>query len=152
MNKSLYVLLGALLAALVMTGCSSKTAETPQETPKTTEQAAVPTPAAKERVVVDIKNQKNGCADCHAPGKTIKTSDGKTIDASLSGEVKNISGHPPVSASATVKDCLACHNLSQGSKEAIANKLHDVHLNSEVFTVSYKQTCSACHDMKTIKQ
>lgn len=152
MSKKIYLLLVALLTVLVVSGCASKSTQTPPTTPKPAEQAATPAPTAKAKVVVDIKNQKNGCADCHAPGKTIKKADGTTVDVSLAGEVKNISGHPPVDANATVKTCLDCHNTSPQKKEAIANKLHDVHLNSEAFTVTYKQTCSACHDMKTIKQ
>lgn len=152
MNKKLYLLMVALMTVSLAAGCSSKSTQTPQPTQTSTGQTATPAPAATAKVVVDIKNQKNGCADCHAPGSTVKKPDGTTIDTSLSAEVKNLSGHPPVDANATVKVCLDCHNKSPEKKQAIANKLHDVHLNSKPFTVTYKQTCSGCHDMKTIKQ
>ena len=104
--------------------------------------------AQKKRVVVDLTQQKNGCTDCHQ-GKTI-TPDDKEKDITLAGEVKNIPNHPKVDVKSTYKDCIACHKKVPG-KTRFVNKLHDVHLNSEIYVGKFKQSCGGCHNMKYIK-
>jgi cytochrome c peroxidase len=102
----------------------------------------------KERVIVDLIQQKNGCADCHKG--MIKTPDGKEKDISLAGEVKIIPRHPQVDVKATIKDCMKCHGAGERRIRFI-NGIHDVHLNSPIYVGEFKQTCSGCHDMKHIK-
>jgi hypothetical protein len=105
--------------------------------------------ADKQRIVVDLMiQQKNGCADCHKG--IVKTLDGKEKDITLAGEVKNISGHPPVDRKATIKGCMKCHGAGERRIRFI-NRIHDVHLNSPIYVGEFKQTCSGCHNMKRIK-
>jgi len=103
---------------------------------------------SKERVIVDLTHQRNGCADCHQG--TVKTPDGKEKDISLAGEVKNIPQHPLVDARATLTVCMKCHGAGERRIRFI-NGIHDVHLNSPIYVGEFKQTCSGCHDMKHIK-
>ena len=110
--------------------------------------ASEPPKGSKERVIVDLRQQKNGCADCHKG--TIKTPDGKEKDITLAGEVKIIPRHPQVDVKATIKDCMKCHGAGE-RKTRLINILHDVHLNSKIYVGEFKQTCSGCHDMKHIK-
>ena len=102
----------------------------------------------KQRVIVDIKQQKNGCADCHKG--TIKTPDGKEKDITLAGEVKNIPKHPQLDVNANIKNCMKCHRAGE-QRTRFVNILHDIHLNSQIYVGEFKQTCSGCHDMKHIK-
>ena len=110
--------------------------------------AAEPPKGSKERIIVDLGGQKNGCADCHQG--TIKTPDGKDKDITLAGEVKNIPKHPELDVKATIKDCMKCHGAGE-RKAQLINILHDAHLNSPIYVGEFKQTCSGCHDMKHIK-
>lgn len=107
-----------------------------------------PAKGNKERVIVDLTQQRNGCADCHQG--TVKTPDGKEKDVRLAAEAKNIPKHPPVDVKSTVKDCLKCHGAGE-RKARFINTLHDVHLNSPIYVGEFKQTCSGCHNMKYIK-
>jgi hypothetical protein len=102
----------------------------------------------KERVIVDLVQQKNGCADCHQ-GK-MKTPDGKEKDLTLASELKNLPKHPQLAADATIKTCLPCHKEGV-RRTTFINKLHDIHMNSPIYIGMFKQTCSGCHDMKHIK-
>ena len=110
--------------------------------------AADPPKGSKERIIVDLSQQRNGCADCHQG--TIKTPDGKEKDISLAGELNNIPKHPQVDAKATLTVCMKCHGAGERRIRFI-NGIHDVHLNSEIYVGEFKQTCSGCHDMKHIK-
>jgi hypothetical protein len=110
--------------------------------------AAEPAKGGKERVVVDLSQEKNGCADCHQ-GK-IKTPDGKEKDLTLASEVKAFPKHPLLKADATIKDCLTCHKAG-AMKTQFINRLHDIHLNSPIYVGEFKQTCGGCHSMKQIK-
>ena len=103
---------------------------------------------SKERIIVNLSGQKNGCADCHKG--SIKTPDGKDKDITLAGEVKNIPKHPELDVKATIKDCMKCHGAGE-RKTQLINTLHDVHLNSPIYVGEFKQTCSGCHDMKHVK-
>jgi hypothetical protein len=102
----------------------------------------------KERVIVDLIQQKNGCADCHKGA--IKTPDGKEKDITLAGEVRTIPGHPQVDVKVTIKDCMKCHGAGERRIRFI-NGIHDVHLNSPIYVGEFKQTCNGCHDMKHLK-
>lgn len=104
--------------------------------------------AGTARITVDLTNQKNGCLDCHV-GKTT-TPDGKQKDISLAGETKTIPRHPAVPPKSTFKDCVSCHN--QGAEKIMfVNRLHEVHLNSEIYAGKFRQSCAGCHNMKVIK-
>ena len=103
---------------------------------------------SKDRVVVDLIQQKNGCADCHQG--SIKTPDGKEKDITLAGEVKNISRHPRLDAKATIQACVKCHGAGE-QRTRFINSLHGIHLNSPIYVREFKQTCSGCHDMRHIK-
>jgi hypothetical protein len=110
--------------------------------------ASEPKKEIKERVVVDLVQQKNGCADCHQG--TMKTPDGKEKDLTLAGEVRNLPKHPQLAANATIKTCLTCHKEGE-RRTTFINKLHDIHLNSPIYVGEFKQTCSGCHNMKYVK-
>ena len=107
-----------------------------------------PNIGVKERVVIEVTQQKNGCADCHK-GK-IQTPDGKEKDITLAGEVRNIPRHPQMDDKATLKVCMKCHGAGE-QRIRFINKLHDVHLNSVIYVGEFKQTCSGCHDMRHMK-
>jgi len=161
MGKKFYLLLVLLLALGLLAGCGAKPVEKAgEEKPAATaenkeakpaEEAQKPVEEKKEPMVIALTGAKNGCSDCHAPGKKVKLPDGKEKDVSLAGESKLIPNHPEVADKATLKDCFVCHKMSPEKRDKFVTKLHDVHMNSKIFTGQYKQTCSGCHDMKNIK-
>jgi hypothetical protein len=107
-----------------------------------------PTKGNKDRVIVDLIQQRNGCNDCHKG--TVKTPDGKEKDVSLAAEARNIPKHPRLDVNATLKECMKCHETGE-RKARFINTLHDIHLNSLIYVGEFKQTCSGCHNMKYIK-
>ncbi|GAW29855.1 MULTISPECIES: hypothetical protein [unclassified Carboxydocella] len=154
-KKVLVPLLAFLLGASLLSGCATNKSEPKQEKPATeTKQSTTQTQPEQQpakKITISLTGAKNGCNDCHAPGKVIKTKDGKEKDVSLAGETKLIPNHPEIDKNALIADCMNCHKLSPEKREKFVNKIHDVHMNSEAFTVKYKQTCSGCHDMSKVK-